>query len=87
MPSEVPFPDGTEEQPVYPDGPALLYVPSPGTSVVRADYFRGVAFRVDSSRIAEGGILSEADARRERMLLRALLNHALFLLGPEEGEY
>lgn len=87
MPSEVPFPDGTEEQPFYPDGPALLYVPSPGTSPVRADYSRDVAFRVDSHLITEGGVMSANDARRERMLLRALLNQALYLLGPEEGEY
>lgn len=68
----------------FPDGPALLYVPSPGTGLRTDD---ATAWRVDASRITEGGVLSADDARRERMLLRALLNQALYLLGPEEGEY
>lgn len=87
MPSEHPFPDGTEGQPYFPDGPALLYVMSHGVSLLRPDEPGRTAFRVDAARITEGGSLSADDARRERMLLRALLNHALFLLGPEEGEY
>lgn len=75
MTDEIPFPDGTDGT-----GPALVYVPSqtmPGDDV----------FWVDRALITEGGPLSANDARRERMLLRALLNHALYLLGPEEGEY
>lgn len=73
----------------FPGGPALLYVMSPDgrTGVHPDDDPRPVAFRADLSRITEGGPLSESDARRERMLLRALLNQALYLLGPEEGEY
>lgn len=85
MPSEHPFPDGTEGYPSWPTGPALLYVTSGGTALLPLNSTQ-TAYRVDSSRITEGGTLSADDARRERMLLRALLNHALFLLGPEEGE-
>lgn len=87
MPSEVPFPDGTENVPYFPDGPALLYVMSHGVSPLRPDEPGTTAFRVDAARITEGGTLSADDARRERMLLRALLNQALYLLGPEENEY
>ena len=72
----------------FPDGPALLYVMSSNSHTgIHPDDPRPVAFRADLSRITEGGPLSESDARRERMLLRALLNQALYLLGPEEGEY
>jgi hypothetical protein len=73
----------------FPDGPALLYVMSSNshTGIHPNNDPRPVAFRADLSRITEGGVLSADDARRERMLLRALLNQALYLLGPEEGEY
>ena len=79
------MPEGTD----FPDGPALLYVMSPDShaGIHPNNDPRPVAFRADLSRITEGGPLSESDARRERMLLRALLNQALYLLGPEEGEY
>jgi hypothetical protein len=69
------------EELLLPPGPALMYVHSdsaPGGPVIT---------QVDDVRIAEGGPMDEADARRERMILRALLNQALWLLGPEEGEY
>jgi hypothetical protein len=71
--------DETEE-PSLPSGPALLYVHS--GSALGGPW----RTRVDAGRITEGGPLSEEDARRERMLLRALLNQALWLLGPEENE-
>lgn len=87
MVSEHPFPDDTDfTGPPFPSGPALLYVPTPGTGMVFPAPGQVVA-RVDTGRITEGGSLSADDARRERMVLRALLNHALYLLGPEEGEY
>lgn len=75
-----------EDQPYYPDGPALLYVFSNGTGLLGVPDERRTVLRVDSGQIPEGGPLSVEDARRERMLLRALLNQALWLLGPEEGE-
>lgn len=82
-----PFPDDADfTGPVFPPGPALLYVHAPGTGLVLPDPGPAVT-RIDTGRILEGGTLSADDARRERMLLRALLNHALYLLGPEEGEY
>lgn len=71
---------------VYPPGPALLYVPSPGADVLAfPGDIRPSAWRVDTGRITEGGPVSTDDARRERMILRALLNQALYLLGTEEG--
>lgn len=87
MVSEHPFPDDTDfTGPAFPPGPALLYVHAPDTGGILPGPGT-VVTRVDTGRILEGGPLSADDARRERMLLRALLNHALFLLGPEEGEY
>lgn len=65
----------------YPPGPALLYVHSVSPFDVPC------LTRVDLGTLQEGGPLSPSDARRERMILRALLNQALYLLGPEEGEY
>lgn len=68
-----------------PSGPALLYIPSdPGGLVTES--LLPTAFRVDTHRITGGGPLSDDGARRERMLLRALLSQALWLLGPEEDE-
>lgn len=71
----------------FPLGPALLYVPSPGTGIGLSlpDDVPAV-WRVDAGTIAGGGTLDHDEARRERMILRALLNQALYLLGPEEDE-
>jgi len=78
--SSTPPPPG----PVFPPGPALIYVPSdPDALLGDRDT---TALRIDTGRPTAGGLWSEETARRERMLLRALLNQALWLLGPEEDE-
>lgn len=69
--------------PVFPPGPALIYVPSVPDALFGD---RDMALRVDTGRLTAGGPWSEETTRRERMLLRALLNQALWLLGPEEDE-
>jgi hypothetical protein len=73
------------EEPYYPPGPALLYVPSPVTGLVQDPEEARYAFRVDSSVIQEGGLLSVEDVYRERKILRALLEHALWLLDRAEA--
>lgn len=75
-------PDQDHELNPFPAGPALLYVHSEPRLFGEA---RTVT-RVDLGTPVEGGPLSEADARRERKILRALLNQALWLLGDEENE-
>lgn len=63
------------------NGPALLYVPTTEVQDSRAP----VVYRVDNMRsINEGGPVSPEAARRERSVLRALLRHALALLGDDE---
>lgn len=82
--------DDAEPATIWPPGPALLYIPSAGTHPLRlpGDGDAPAMIRVDTGRppIREGGPWSEEDARRERKLLRALLNQALWLLEDEENE-
>lgn len=62
----------------WPQGPALMYVHSGGAVGMRT------VTRVDNVVPGEGGPFSMMDATRERRVLRALLEHALWLLDREE---
>ena len=71
----------TEGMEHFPPGPALLYIP---TITDRLFKEGGTSlYRVDNGTIMEGGVLSEDEARRERAVLRALLRHALTLVGED----
>lgn len=66
------------EPPVMAGPPAsLVYRSSSGL-----DYTQ-----VDRVAIGDPTIELTSEARRERAICRALLQHALYLLGPEEGDW
>lgn len=70
--------------PYYPPGPALLYVHAdPGMPFL--DRPSQAITQVDHGVPVWGGPVSEKDAHRERRILRALLEHALWLLDQEES--
>lgn len=70
--------------PHYPPGPALLYVHAdPGPLLL--DRPSQTITQVDFGPPLEGGPVSPAEVQRERRILRALLEHALWLLDREEG--
>lgn len=70
--------NGPTDSPALPPGPALLYVYSEtGFGLNPAE--RTVT-QVDLSLPVGGGPMSDAEARRERQILRGLLEHALWLL-------
>lgn len=66
----------------FPQGPALLYVHSDEGTVL--DGTRTIT-QVDRGLPLPGGPVSGKDVRRERRILRALLEQALWLLDQEEG--
>lgn len=65
-------------------GPAIIYVPTPDDVALGTEEM--VLYRVDTAMpIQEGGTLSADTARRERAVLRSLLEHALTLLNESEA--
>lgn len=73
-----------EPVPYLPPGPALLYVHADlGPTLL--DRPSQTITQVDFSPPREGGPVSPAEVQRERRILRALLEHALWLLDQEEG--
>jgi len=73
----------SEVESVFPDGPALIYVPTKDELGIGTT----IAFRVDRGvPLQAGGSLSDGDARRERAILRALLTHALHLVDQADSE-
>lgn len=77
--------DQDSDIPYYPRGPALLYVHSEDTRLLHVNEARTIS-RVDTgSSTTIDSTLSDSDNRRERQILRSLLEHALWLLDQEEG--
>lgn len=68
--------------PYYPPGPALLYVHAEERLFLGPDRRTLTVTRVDHGL---PGADCEAVVQRERRILRALLEHALWLLDREEG--
>lgn len=67
-----------ENEPYLPQGPALLYVYSDARASLNPA--ERTVVQADLAVPIGGGPMSLAEARRERQILRGLLEHALWLL-------